>query len=285
MLAVATLVAAGALYTLRSPDANSREAVLPHDNKLLLATNLLDTPAITKYLAGRQGNITMALYDANTGETSLYRPGVTQTTASIIKVGILAALLYQAQQKGQPLTDPTAQLASAMIENSDDNAASDLWQGDGGAKGVAAFDTLAGLTDTAPGAKGFWGLSTTTAEDQVTMMKTVAYPNDLLNAASRTYALGLMAQVEADQSWGLSAGVPAGVTVDLKNGWDPLDGDGDSNAANGTNWQVNSIGWIDGDGRNYVAAILTVGNDTEGYGIDTIQGVAPLIWNELAPAA
>jgi Beta-lactamase enzyme family len=285
VLALATLGTAGGLYTLRSPDATSREAVVPHDNKLLLATNLLNTPAITKYLSTRAGGVTMALYDATTGQTSMYRPGVTQTTASIIKVGILATLLHQAQEKDQPLDNATAQLATAMIENSDDDAATDLWQGDGGARGVGAFDTLAGLTDTSLNTKGYWGLSTTTAEDQVAMMKAVAYPNALLNEKSRTYELGLMADVEADQSWGVSAGVPAGVTVDLKDGWDPLDGDADSNAANGTNWQVNSIGWIDGDGRNYVLAILTLGNATEGYGIATIQGVAPLIWNELAPAA
>jgi hypothetical protein len=284
-LALVTLGAAGVLYTVHSPDATSREADLPHDNKLLLATNLFDTPAITNYLATRSGSVTMALYDANTGTTSLYRPGVAQTTASIIKVGILATLLYQAQQKGQPLTNSTAQLATTMIENSDDDAATDLWQGDGGANGVGKFDTLAGLTDTTLSTKGYWGLSTTTAEDQMAMMKTVAYPNSLLNAASRAYELGLMANVEDDQTWGISAGVPSGVTVDLKNGWDPLDGDGGSNAANGTNWQVNSIGWVDGGGRNYVLAVLTLGNATEGYGITTIQGVAPIIWNELAPAS
>jgi hypothetical protein len=79
--------------------------------------------------------------------------------------------------------------------------------------------------------------------------------------------------------------VPAGVTVDLKDGWDPLAGDDGSDAANGRNWQVNSIGWIDGDGRNYVLAVLTVGNVTEDYGIDTIQGIAPLVWKALAPAS
>jgi Beta-lactamase enzyme family len=163
-----------------------------------------------------------------------------------------------------------------MIENSDDDAAQDLWDQEGGAVAVGAFDRLAGLTDTSLNQAGYWGLSTTTAEDQVTMVKTIAYGNAVLDSASRHYELGLMANIEADQRWGVSAGVASGVSVDLKDGWDPLDGD--------TDWQVNSVGWIDGDGRNYVLAALTEGNSTEGYGIATIARVARLIWNELGPS-
>ena len=34
------------------------------------------------------------------------------------------------------------------------------------------------------------------------------------------------------------------------------------------------IGWISGQGRNYVLAMLTAANPTEAYGIDTIETVA-----------
>ncbi len=281
---MATLGIAAAVHVYTPSIATSRETILPHDNQLLLTPNLLDTPAITRYLAGREGNVTMALYDATTGTTCLYRPDVTQTTASIIKVGILATLLHQDQATGRRLGSSDDQLATAMIEDSDDDAATTLWDGVGGPRAVGAFDTLAGLTDTTLNTRGYWGLSTTTAEDQVAMMKVVAYPNSILDTASRRYELGLMADVEPDQSWGVSAGVPSGVTVDLKDGWDPLDGDADSNSADGTDWQVNSVGWVDGDGRDYVLAVLTVGNATESYGITTIQGVSPIVWDEMAPA-
>jgi hypothetical protein len=83
-----------------------------------------------------------------------------------------------------------------------------------------------------------------------------------------------MESVEADQAWGVSAGVPTGVTVALKNGWLPLEDDGD--------WQVNSIGWVDGDGRNYLIAVLTKNNDTEQSGITTVEGLSTLVWNALA---
>jgi hypothetical protein len=73
----------------------------------------------------------------------------------------------------------------------------------------------------------------------------------------------------------VSACVPAGVTVALKNGWLPLE--------DNTDWQVNSIGWVDGDGRDYLITVLTNNNDTESDGIATIEGLSPLVWNAVAP--
>jgi hypothetical protein len=84
-----------------------------------------------------------------------------------------------------------------------------------------------------------------------------------------------MEHVAADQTWGISAGVLPGSTIALKNGWLPLDSGG---------WQVNSIVYIDGDGRDYVIAVLT-DDDTEAAGISFIEGLSQLIWQELAPTA
>jgi hypothetical protein len=109
------------------------------------------------------------------------------------------------------------------------------------------------------------------------VFRDVVYPGALLNAASQAFAVNLMENIEADQRWGVSAGVPSGVTVALKDGWVPLTSYND--------WQVNSVGWVDGDGRNYVLAVLSNDNSTEQYGIDTIEGIAPLVWNELVPPA
>ncbi len=244
-------------------------------DRQFLPPGLLDTSQITSYLDTRQGDITMALFDAVNGQTSLYRPGVTQTTASIIKVDILATLLYHAQQAHQPLSAETDELATTMIVNSNDNAAQVLWDHEGGSSAVGAFDRLAGMTDTELNTDGYWGLSTTTAADQLALLKKIAYPNGLVDNAWRAYELGLMEGEEADQLWGVSGGVPTGTTVALKDGWDPL--------GNGTTWQINSIGWVDGDGRNYLLAVLTNGDDSESYGIQTIEGVSAIVWNELAP--
>ena len=119
-----------------------------------------------------------------------------------------------------------------------------------------------------------WGLTTTVPYDQITLLKQLIEPGPLLTAADRQYALSLLENVTPDQAWGVSGGVPAGVTVALKNGWLPLNDDN-------TDWQINSEGWVSGDGRDYLISVLTTGNPTEQYGIDTINGLSSLIWTAL----
>jgi len=284
--------AAGAAVKVRTPDPVRRASLLSPrkggkkptstTSTITAATqrvetgtgDLFDAPAVAAYLAGTTQDVTAAVYDDVTGVTSVYRPGIAQDTASIMKVDILATLLAQGQSTGQVLTPGEQSIAVPMIEESDDDDAQDLWDSEGGATAVGAFDTAAGLTQTDPDAAGYWGLSTTTAADQVQLLRTVAYPNAVLTPASQAYALNLMENVESDQAWGVSAGVVAGSTVALKNGWLPLDCGG---------WQVNSIGYVDGQGRDYVIAVLT-DDDTEADGINFIQGLSGLIWQELAPS-
>ena len=69
--------------------------------------------------------------------------------------------------------------------------------------------------------------------------------------------------------------MPAHATVALKNGWLPL------NTA-GTDWQINSVGWISGSGRDYLMAVLTTRNPTEQYGIGTIDGLSAMVWASMS---
>jgi hypothetical protein len=48
-------------------------------------------------------------------------------------------------------------------------------------------------------------------------------------------------------------------------------------------WQINTTGWVDGDGRNYLIAVLTDGNPTEAYGIDTVNAISAIVWPSLTP--
>jgi hypothetical protein len=121
-----------------------------------------------------------------------------------------------------------------------------------------------------------WGLTTTVPQDQLLLLKQLVVPgrHPLLSAAGRRYALSLLENVTPDQAWGVSGGVPAGVRIALKNGWLPLD-------AASTDWQVNSVGWIAGDGRDYLIAVLTTGNPSMRYGQDTISGLSALVWSAM----
>ncbi len=137
----------------------------------------------------------------------------------------------------------------------------------------------AGLTQTAPSScvvcPGFawpgWGLTTTTPDDQIALLKQLVMPNSVLTSAERAYALLLMENVTPSQRWGISGGVPAQATVALKNGWLPLQ-------SADSDWQVNSVGWVSGSGRDYLIAVLTTGNPSEQYGVDTIERLAALAW-------
>jgi hypothetical protein len=238
--------------------------------------------AAAAYVAGRSGTVLAAVYDITTGQSWRLGDGPAQDEASVVKLDILETLL--ARQDGGALPQADQALAESMIEDSDNDAATSLWDEAGGAQGIGAYNDRAGLARTTPSScvacAGFswpgWGLTTTVPYDQLSLLKQLVVPgaHPLLSAAERSYALSLMENVTPGQAWGISGGVPAGVTVALKNGWLPL------NDAN-TNWQVNSVGWVSGDGRDYLVAVLSTGNPTEQYGIDTINGLSPFIWTAM----
>jgi hypothetical protein len=290
---MAAALAVGLFLVISDVTASSREAATtttsttgPHSKAKVASTtrttvvsdgtkDLFTVPAIATYLKSSTFNVTAAVYDEQTGVTSLYRPGVTEQCASIMKVDILATLMSEAQALNLTALPADQQaLAQQMIEESNNDDAQDLWDIEGGASAVSAFDARVGMTDTAPNTAGYWGLSTTTAADQVALVRKVAFPNSLLDTNWRDYELSLMTQVDPSQAWGISSGPTAGVTVAIKNGWLPN---------NDGIWQVNSIGWVSGAGRDYVIAVLTNGDPTEEDGIQTIQGLSSLIWDDLAP--
>jgi beta-lactamase class A len=235
------------------------------------------------FLAGRTGRVTAALYDGRTGQTWQLHQGLVQPTASIVKVQIMAAALRQAEVTGRPLPAARRALVTTMIERSDNQAATAMLAAVGGASSLRRFDVSIGMNHTVPSAKAFipgttlpgWGLTTTTAADQLTLLGKFAYPNPVLSARSRLFGLRLMENIEPDQRWGVTGGVPAGVAVALKNGWVPL--------PRLNLWQVNSIGWVSGQGRDYLLAVLTEGNPSEAYGIATIDEISRKVWALLAP--
>ncbi|NMP24213.1 serine hydrolase [Sulfobacillus harzensis] len=226
--------------------------------------------AFQQYLAGRLSEVSVAVYNANTGITSTYNPGIRYDTASIVKATIMATLLWQAERAGRPLTADAQALMVPMIEQSSNSAATLLWNAAGGASGIGQFLDQAGMANTIPGEGGYWGLTLTTPLDQVKLLKLLSYPNPLLDAASQAYAANLMDNVVSFEDWGVSTGPVPGSTVALKNGWLPIGSNG---------WEINSIGHVSGDGRNYVVAILSRNNPTESYGIQTVDAVSQFIWN------
>ena len=237
--------------------------------------------AAASYLGSRSGVVLAAVYDISTRQSWTIRSaGQAQDEASVVKVDVLETLLAQ-QPGGLSASDQA--LAQQMIEDSDNNAATALWDAVGGASGIRAFNAHAGLNGTTPSTcvqcPGFpwpgWGLSTTTPLDQIALLRELVSPSgSVLSSVARDYALRLMENVTADQRWGVSGGVPAQATVALKNGWLPLD-------SAQTDWQINSVGWVSGLGRNYLIAVLSTQNPSEAYGIATINKLSALVWQQM----
>jgi hypothetical protein len=242
--------------------------------------------AAASYVSSRAGIVLAAVYDLRTGQTWHLGQGQPQDEGSVVKLDVLETLLAERGRSGTGLSATDRTLAGQMIEDSDNDAATSLWYEVGGPGSIRSFNSAAGLADTMPSScvncPGFpwpgWGLTTTIPGDQLALLRALVEPNSLLTSAERSYALSLMENVVPDQRWGVSGGVPARATVALKNGWLPLDqADND--------WQINSVGWISGSGRDYLMAVLTTGNPTEQYGIDTIGQLAAMVWNDLDPTA
>jgi hypothetical protein len=254
----------------------------------------------------------VALFNKNNGETYLLSNGDdTQYTASMVKVDVLAMWLHNYQTMGTKIPDDVPYsikyLMGLMIDMSDNAATTGLFYFAGGCDALTGFNALIPLKSTKVGCQTpdyyGWGNTTTTAADQVSLMKIYAYGgrDDVIASDARSYGLHLMENVEPTQRWGISCGPwgvkcdppdyapkKPGVTVALKNGWKTLPTC--TKPIKECPWQVNSTGWVGGAaGRNYVVTVLTtddpVGSgDLYGfnYGIDTIQGISKLIWVNLA---
>ncbi len=234
--------------------------------------NPFTTPAARAFLAGVTGNLTAGVYDLTSHLTYLYRPGIPEYTASLVKIDILATLLHEAQVAGHPLSARQQRFATSMIEASSNPAASVLWAQAGGRDAVAAFDQAVGMTQTIP--SWTWGAIATTPRDQLRLLRVITQPNALLGPAARAYEGSLMAQVVGFERFGVGWGVRAGAVVEMKDGWyhEPRVG-----------WQVNSAGLVREGARAYLVAMMINRGPSEGADMTTLTTLAHLIDQGLRP--
>ncbi|MEE6258671.1 serine hydrolase [Plantactinospora sonchi] len=229
---------------------------------------------IEKYLRDAGDRVTVAVRDQVTGLELTVGKRRFQT-ASIVKVDILAALLLHRQEQGKSLTSYERNLARPMIVLSDNNATTSLYQTIGYRAGLTEANKTLGLKETKPNAS--WGMTTTTAADQLRLLKTITDPDGPLTEASRKYLLGLMGDVDEAQDWGITAAAGEDATASyVKNGWDTIDID------NGL-WQVNSIGRIIEPDRDWLIAVLSDHHASQEKGIKLVERVAKYTLNQLRP--
>lgn len=213
---------------------------------------------------GDRGHLAVGVIDLGTGAEALYGTRLRFAATSLMKADILAVLLLRHQQAGTQLSAREAELAVPMIENSDNRAATRLWQMLGAGPAVATANRRLGLTHTTPGRAANWGRSRTTVADQLRLLADLTAATSPLTAQSRDYELGLMQDVQPDQQWGVAAAASPGTARAVKDGW--LHGP--------KRWVLNSIGVVEHNGHRLLLAILSDQRGTKAAGVASVSAAA-----------
>ncbi|KYH44444.1 serine hydrolase [Branchiibius sp. NY16-3462-2] len=261
----------------RPPVGRSAAGQASNGVRLLATPTTPPVPTITraaltavarKYLATRTATLGFSLHDHRTGVYLHYLPQKNET-ASSVKVLVLAATLRIAAEHKRSLTASQRALATQMIEYSDNNATTRLFRA-AGYKNVQRVAGLFGLSGTT--INPAWGISTTTPADWVTLMDHVVRGSTVLSPADRAYIRSLMSRVTPTQRWGVANPPVTAATVALtKNGWLPYKGV----------WRVNSMGYLEGQGRKYTLAMLSRSPKGFDYGVQTLNGLSTTLFTAL----
>ncbi|MET7363027.1 serine hydrolase [Streptomyces sp. NPDC005562] len=218
-------------------------------------------------LSSRRGTVSIAVHDTRTGLVCNLASRRRYDAASVVKVLMMEAALRRAQEWGRGLTAWERRRIRPMITVSDNTATTWLWRNLGQPR-LSRFLRHVGTTSTTLGPYGFWGLTGTTAADQMKLLGVLTGARGDLRPSSRAYGLRQMAEVRRDQRWGVPAGMPRGVRAHLKNGWLPRARFG---------WRVHSVGVFTGAGRTYRIVVLSHGNPSMSYGVRTIERIAQAV--------
>jgi beta-lactamase class A len=213
------------------------------------------------------GSISLAVTDLTSGARYVAGARGGMRLASAAKLEILETLLLQA---GGRLSDSASDCAVPMIEQSDNDAADACFAALGGTAAYRAAGGRLGLSGSTTYGQGYyWGLDTSSAADQVRLLRNLAVTPSPLSAAARRQGLALLRSVESGQRWGVPVVADAGSPVAVKDGWLGVDADGGR-------WAVNSDAIVRYHGHLLAMSVLTQHDSDEEDGIELVQQLAGL---------
>ena len=227
-------------------------------------------PALAAYLKRYGTQVGVTVFDMTHGVTYRYNSGHAFITASSVKVPIMLALLRKLEAAGRRPTSHETALLTAMIERSDNAAATALDLEVGDRVGLQRFATRFGLTGFKPGSHydHGWGWGTITPDAMVRLLTLFQRGTVLTSAADTRLARTLMSHVEDDQRFGVGTTAPAGATVLMKNGWVPgPDG----------RWVANSSGIVLTARETYVIGAFTAHDASLGQGVAILRHVCAAV--------
>jgi hypothetical protein len=219
-----------------------------------------------------------AMLDRMTGDAVGNNMDRTSSTESMIKTWLVADFLRRAGEGSKPHVPTAAELETARqaIRWSDDDAAQDLYEANGGNSSIQRMIQMCSMTETTV-YNNWW------SRTQMSPLDAVRLGECLENGKAAgpdwtDWLLGEMRQVQGTTApseqeatrggghWGIIDGVPASqaTTVAIKNGWTSYQSDG--------NWHVNCLA-VTNDWAIAVMMRYPSGNGLE-YGAEVCQSIA-----------
>jgi hypothetical protein len=180
-------------------------------------------------------------------------------TGSVVKAMLLVADLRRLAARGQRHVDPASNaVLYPMIHVSDNDAATACWRIVGNA-GLYDVAHAAGMADFAD--SGDWAQAQLSAADQARFFFEM---DSLIPRQFVGYARFLLSTIAGYESWGIpSVARPLGYRVFFKAGWRPT----------ALGQLVHQIARLEGHGRVFSLAIMTDGDPSMDYGIQTLDVV------------
>lgn len=211
-----------------------------------------------RYLRGRAGFTSFAVVDSEgrIGGRHLHR---TFVSASVVKAMLLVADLRKLAARHRRLGSERRSLLGAMIHLSDNSAATAIWERDGSAP-LYALARSAGMSDFS--VQGYWASAQISAVDQARFFFAM---ESLTPRRFRRFADHLLSHIVDYESWGVPAVArERGWRVFFKGGWRGTE----------RGQLVHQVARLERPRRRLAVAVLTDGNPSMDYGIETIEGVA-----------
>ncbi|MCU1351439.1 MAG: hypothetical protein JWM05_648 [Acidimicrobiales bacterium] len=220
-------------------------------------------------------HLTADVFDEATGCEYQYHAERRLTTASVIKVEIMAGILLRAQDEGRGLTQWERDRLWGMITESLTPPTQDLWISLGGIPAMRRVDQRFGLHETDQ--RGLpSGDTLTSAHDRTLLIRQVlGRAGGPLAGPGRDLARSYMAHVVPSQQWGIRSGVPTGWEVVNKNGFFPRPC---------CAWRIGSTGHVRRGSASYAVTVMSDGWSTERQGIDAVEELSRIISATFAPA-
>lgn len=207
------------------------------------------------WIAHRAGFLGFAVIDSS-GKLKGWHASRQFISGSVTK----AMLLVQYLRTHRTISDYARRLLTPMIEVSDNNAATAIYRAVGGDPALLHVAKLAKMRRFVSN-RGFWGYAMIDPADQARFFSVM---DKLIPTRHRAFAHTLLSHVVGWQSYGIPAVARPKWKVYFKGGW--------RSGLHGGRL-LHQVARLERKGTVFSLAILTDGDPSVQYGIDTLRGV------------